>query len=508
MAYNYTTGYVNASNTDIGNTYVTKDYLISVYPSLPASMIMPTLSVGGFSPFNGFNIYSGNLSSPTQVGTLTNWSIVNSNTQIQVYASNAIGTPLASIKQDGSLWVCGYNSYGQLGLGDTITRNSPVQVGTLTNWSQISISGTSMAIKTDGTLWSWGYNNYGQLGLGNTTSYSSPVQVGSLTNWSQVAGINLSKLAIKTDGTLWAWGYNGYGQLGQGNTTSYSSPVQVGTLTNWSQVAGNNYTVNAIKTDGTLWSWGANVNGSTGQGTTSGNTAFATQVGVGTTWSAVACGYYCSYALQSNGTLWSFGTNANGATGLGTSSGFTTTPTQVGVATNWAKLASGAGGNTMFAINTSNNLYGWGSGTDYQVGNGSAVDVLAPTAVGGATWLAVCNVDYAGGQTSMGIQTNGTLWTWGSNQDYCTGFNTSAGYTTTPTQVGVATNWSAVAGGGLQSAIALRSDGTAWAWGLNVNGTTGTGGTGGFLGVPTQIGAGTNWVGLQAGVYSVIMFHS
>ena len=87
--------------------------------------------------------------------------------------------------------------------------------------------------RTSPGLWSWGRNSHGQLGLGDTTNRSSPVQVGSLTNWRLVAGGEYHTAAIKTDSTLWIWGRNDYGQLGLGNTTNRSSPVQVGTSTNW-----------------------------------------------------------------------------------------------------------------------------------------------------------------------------------------------------------------------------------------------------------------------------------
>ncbi len=72
------------------------------------------------------------------------------------------------------------------------------------------------AIKTDGTLWVWGQNNYGQLGLGNGINRSSPVQVGALTNWYQVSTNSRVVAAIKTNGTLWGWGENTFGQLGLG----------------------------------------------------------------------------------------------------------------------------------------------------------------------------------------------------------------------------------------------------------------------------------------------------
>ena len=62
---------------------------------------------------------------------------------------------------------------------------------------------------------------------------------------------------------MWAWGQS---PTAQGNNTNSSrnSPVQVGTLSNWAQVSCGYYTTYAQKTDGTLWSWGRNANGGLG----------------------------------------------------------------------------------------------------------------------------------------------------------------------------------------------------------------------------------------------------
>jgi alpha-tubulin suppressor-like RCC1 family protein len=160
----------------------------------------------------------------------------------------------------GTLFTWGQNNYGQLGNGNTTYYSSPIQIGSLTNWKQVSCSiNSTLAIKTDGTLWAWGSNTYGSLGNGTITSYSSPIQIGALTDWKQVVCSIRYSGAIKTDGTLWSWGGNDYGQLGNGNTTHYSSPIQIGSLTNWKQVAPcESYTAFAIKTDGTLWGMGRN----------------------------------------------------------------------------------------------------------------------------------------------------------------------------------------------------------------------------------------------------------
>ena len=125
------------------------------------------------------------LSSPVQVGALTNWAQV---------AAGATGVPIdgahtACVKTDGTLFTWGNNEAGQLGDGTLVFRSSPVQVGALTNWAQVAAapSTISACVKTDGTLFMWGHNGQGQLGDGTIVPRSSPVQVGALTNWAQVS---------------------------------------------------------------------------------------------------------------------------------------------------------------------------------------------------------------------------------------------------------------------------------------------------------------------------------
>jgi alpha-tubulin suppressor-like RCC1 family protein len=152
-----------------------------------------------------------------------------------------------AITTDGKLYAWGYNANGQLGMNNTTQYSSPIQVGALTTWKKIApchpdVSYHTLGTTTDGKLYAWGYNGLGQLGQGNTTQRNSPVQVGALTTWSEPsAGShnngNGSSAAVKTDGTLWTWGQNDVSQLGLGNTTNYSSPVQVGTASLWSTVS-------------------------------------------------------------------------------------------------------------------------------------------------------------------------------------------------------------------------------------------------------------------------------
>jgi alpha-tubulin suppressor-like RCC1 family protein len=194
------------------------------------------------------------------------------------------------------LWAWGSNSFGQLGLGDDVTRSSVTQVGSLTSWASISAFGNaSVFVRTNGSLWSCGQNNYGQLALGDTTYRSSPTQVGSLTNWSKIQGGEGHCLAIKTDGTLWSWGWNIYGQLGNGSQfDDKSSPIQIGALTNWSSLAAGRFHSLAIKTDKTMWAWGSDTYGQT----TIADKSSPVQIGALSSWLSVSAGYYYSLAIR------------------------------------------------------------------------------------------------------------------------------------------------------------------------------------------------------------------
>jgi len=113
-------------------------------------------------------------SSPKQVGALTNWA--------KAYGGNQFA---GAIKTDGTLWVWGAGGNGQLGLNNLTSYSSPKQVGSLTSWLSIMMNDNSatLGLLNDGTLWAWGFNSNGQLGLGNRTQYSSPKQIGGLNNW-------------------------------------------------------------------------------------------------------------------------------------------------------------------------------------------------------------------------------------------------------------------------------------------------------------------------------------
>ena len=133
----------------------------------------------------------------------------------------------------------------------------------------------------------------------------------------------------------------------------------------------------------------------------------------------VSVGFRHTLAIRADGTLWAWGDNANGRTGLGTDTGIVTVPTQVGTANNWATVSAGT-------------------------------------------------------HHSLAVTTNGELWAWGNNGSGTTGLGVTTGNTLVPTRVGTASTWRSVSAGQWFS-LAIRTNGTLWSFGMNGSGRTGRG---------------------------------
>jgi len=230
------------------------------------------------------NNSSTDRSSPVQtVSSGTNWK------QLSLGCEHS-----AAVKTDGTLWLWGANDFGRLGNDrQGINHSSPIQtISQNTNWKQVSVGlGHSASIKTDGTLWLWGNSSCGQLGTNTTITRSSPVQtISSGTNWKQVSLGTCHSAAIKYDGTLWLWGYNSGGQLGNNTNNVRSSPVQtVSTGNNWKQISLSACNSASVKTDGTLWLWGDSNRGQLGDNSAVKNRSSPVQtVSTGTNWKQVS----------------------------------------------------------------------------------------------------------------------------------------------------------------------------------------------------------------------------
>ena len=386
-------------------------------------------------------------------GTSALTGLVDKSTLFDLYPSlsNVIASP--------ALWSWGYNNYGQLGDNTLAHKSSPIQtIAGGTNWKQVSTGGNHIAaIKTDGTLWTWGYNNSGQMGDNTVVMKSSPVQtVAGGTNWKQVSTGGNHIAAIKTDGTLWLWGNNMlFATLGDNTLTQRSSPVQtIAGGTNWKQVSCGNDHTSAIKTDGTLWNWGYDSYGQLGDNTIVTKSSPVQTIAVGTNWKQVSSGSYRTAAIKTDGTLWSWGNNSYGALGDNTIVSKSSPVQTVAGGTNWKQVSVGA--SQTVAIKTDGTLWSWGLNNNGNLGDNTIVSKSSPvqTVAGGTNWKQVS----VGASQTVAIKTDGTLWSWGLNIYGHLGDNTLTTRSSPVQTIAGGTNWKQVSAGGVQTSAIAEDD--------------------------------------------------
>ena len=351
----------------------------------------------------------------------------------------------------------------------------------------------SAAVGTDGSLWTWGSNNFGELGKGTTSDASTPAKLTSISGVNAVTGGNDHMVALKSDGTVWAWGYNYHGELGNGTktgNTANSTPGQVLTaaatpLTGITAVRGGFWHTLALKSDGTVWAWGNNDWGQLGNGSATpsyGGVAYAAQVTGLSNVVAIAAGHWHSVAVKSDGSVWTWGLNStswdanrNGQLGDGTTT-TRLTPVRVlgvggvGYLSGVAKVAAGA--SFTLALKSDGTVYGWGTNLEGELGNGNKTTSLTPVQAG------VSNItDLAAGYwLSLALKSDGTVWAWGRNDMGQLGNGTTQALTgiSTPAAVSGLSSVTAIHAG-VSFGVALKSDGTVWAWGENASGQLGNG---------------------------------
>lgn len=323
----------------------------------------------------------------------------------------------------------------------------------------------------------------------HTDNVSCAFNVTTEQSWASVSAGDEFAVALKIDGTLYSWGDNWEGQLGRGYTSSSNIPYPINSDTDWASVsAGGNFSV-AIKNDGSMYAWGSNQFGSIGDGTWN-NKNIPTRIGLDNNWRFVSAGSSSAVALKTDGSMYAWGFNYYGQLGFGLNSrSDINVPTRIGNATDWAMVSYG--GLHAAAIKTDGSLYTWGVNWDGQLGDGTwAHKSTPPTRVGSDTdWLFVS----AGGNHSVAIKKNGSMFSWGSNSSGQLGDGTWENKNV-PTRVGIGneTNWSVVSAGSHHT-VAIKKDGSIYAWGWNASEQLGDG-LNVNQNIPKQIGNNTDYI--------------
>ena len=331
---------------------------------------------------------------------------------------------------------------GRLGDNTTVSKSSPVSVvGGFTDWVQMSAGYThSLGVRENGTLWGWGANSYGQLGDNTIVNNSSPVSVvGGFTDWTQASAGRQHSLAIRENGTAWAWGDGANGKLGDNTVANKSSPVLVaGGFTNWIQVdSGGQHSI-GLRANGVAYAWGLGTVGRLGDNTIVNKSSPVSVVGGFDDWKYLNTGYAHNMAIRTNGTLWAWGYNVSGGLGDNSTVSKSSPVSVVGGFTDWIQVATGSLHSV--GLRANGTLWSWGYAGQGALGdNQAATNKSSPASVvGGFTdWVRV----EVGTTNNVAVRANGTLWTWGLNLNGTLGDNTVANKSSPVSVIGGFTDW-------------------------------------------------------------------
>lgn len=240
-------------------------------------------------------------------------------------------------------------------------------------------------------------------------------------------------LAICSDSTVWAWGGNGYGYLGDSTLNTSFEPVPtrdtngLGQLHRIVSVTTASGTSLALREDGSLWSWGANAQGQLGIGSTvnqrtpvkvhgPNNVGYLNQV-------TAICGNYESvFALKSNGTVFGWGWNGTGVLGDGTYFNSRTTPVQVTETTDGfldSIAAISSGSEHAAALQSNGEVWAWGWDYSGELGTGTGNTSFSAVHVlnsGGTANFTNAIAVACGYNFSVVLRNDGTVWTFGNNE--------------------------------------------------------------------------------------------
>ncbi len=249
------------------------------------------------------------LSVPTQISGLSNIVEISAGDNHSLF-----------LKSDGTVWACGNNSHGQLGIDSRISQSTVVQVVGVSGIVAISASNLhSLFLKNDGTVWTSGV----EVDYQETIPYSNkPVQIPNLENVIAIATGNYFSLYLKSDGTVRGSGYNGVHQLGYKPGPKwmdlYSTPDRVSGLTGIKAIAAGEHHSLFLKNDGTVLASGSNYYYQGGVGHNALAIAAVPISGISNV-SEIYTGFGHSLFLKSDGTIWSCGMNISGQQGTGDS---------------------------------------------------------------------------------------------------------------------------------------------------------------------------------------------
>jgi len=384
-----------------------------------------------------------------------------------------------------------------LGVGASDTLQATVMPPNATNrnvsWSS---NNPGVATVTGGTVTAVSTGNATITVTTSDGGLTATCAVTVLTTVVPVTGVTLNKTSLT---------------LSEGTTETLTATVQPGNATNkavsWSTSNAGIATVSAVGLVTAVAPGSATITVTTADGNKTATCVVTVPKGVTVVSMTIAGGNGYSLGIKADGTLFAWGSNIYGKLGDGTSSSRTTPREVMGGANDWLFLAQGNEGDYSdlttngtshtVAIKTDGSLWAWGYNYHGQLGNGDNSGLNdanpIPARVGtGNDWVTAAR----GGYHTVAVKKDGSLWAWGRNGNCQLGNNQTTDRNV-PYHIGTATDWRIVSAGGFHT-MAIKADGSLWAWGYNGSGRLGNGNTV-QQPTPVQVGAAKDWVAVSAG---------
>lgn len=213
-------------------------------------------------------------------------------------------------------------------------------------------------IKDDGTVWVWGDGSWGQ--LGGLEKSEEPVEVKGISGAVAVACGSRSVYVLKGDGTVWSWGYNGSGELGRESAAQTDTePGIIPGLSGVQQLSAGSNFVLALDDKGKVWSWGSNRNGQLGLGDTENRGVPEPIEAIDKRVISISAGSDHGAAVAQDQMVWLWGSNSAGQLGRSKSVLRAETPFELKTISRLTKAA--AGGNQTIALRPDGSVYMWGT---------------------------------------------------------------------------------------------------------------------------------------------------
>ena len=282
----------------------------------------------------------------------------------------------------GSVVCWGDNYYGALGDGTAMGddgwyfRMTPVPVKGLVGATEISArSGSTCARLASGSVMCWGFNGFGQLGDGTTDHRPAPVAVNGTDDAVAISVGSSHACAVRSTGSVVCWGSNEYGQLGDGTTADRHSPQPVDGMTDAVGIAAGSTHSCARRATGAVVCWGRNSFGELGDGTTQSRLTATPVAGLGDAVELTVGGHRtCARRTGGSVMCWGFGQLGDG------SDNWSPRPVAVSGLSDAVEISS-----TSWAHSCARRATGvvvcWGNNDRGQLGDGTTVGRMVPTAV-------------------------------------------------------------------------------------------------------------------------------